>query len=350
MSFSFSVSKTLAHLEKWRLPGERTETGFIIPAEEGGTELAVEQVSVTALDGMCIREVVRVFHPLPHLRSVITPDFALAWNKYAGMSTLLPAMGDAVPPLLFSKFPLLDDDEGAAESLYPLLAAASAYNMAGVAHFLEPGQPSASEFLAGASGPPLSFFGIQEAPAPVSEVAFREGHEWASGQGFFASHSASGISVEFPWDEGALTALAKAYGYGEGTSPDVPEEARKRERALGGETMLLVIDTTTRHPLFGPGLFGLLRLPIVLEEPQLHAVVESLNRWEASHADMVPTLGAWSADTKLSAPAFVCFFPGAFSFDFLPRHLTWWMGGRAWRARRLILNAGAAAAKKLSDR
>jgi hypothetical protein len=186
-------------------------------------------------------------------------------------------------------------------------------------------------------------------PAKYTPGDFRECAEWATSNSFFANAGDGGVTVEFPWDEGAVSHFAATLGYGKDVPGDVPDEERRRQMALGGSTLLLTLDTGPKHPLLGSGMLCLLRLPVTLDGVEAMQAAEALNRWELNHADMVPTVGAWAPDTTTSGLAFTCFIPGAFAFDFLPRHLTWWMAGRGWRARRWLLDAGLATAKRLVD-
>jgi hypothetical protein len=146
MAFAFSVSRTAELLTEWGLKPTTTATGLVLEGPDGSTELVVQPlVDVTALDGIRIQEVVRVVHELPHLDEELDSLFAAQWNRYSALTCLIGS-NPARHPLLFSKFPLLAGDPGAAETIYPFLAAASAYNMAGVANYLGPGEPSARSF------------------------------------------------------------------------------------------------------------------------------------------------------------------------------------------------------------
>jgi hypothetical protein len=345
----FSVERVAEQLERWKFPVAPIDRGLAMEDKSGRTELLVEDVEVTTLDGHRIREIVRVVRPMPQLRGQIDEEFASRWNVYAGLTALLAETAHE-PPALFAKFSVAEADKDAAAEFYPWLAAAAAYSMPGLASYLEPGEPSARAFLAGAAPPDVSFFGIEDVAPSCGEADFAEALSWATRRRFFANGGPSGLTVEFPWDEGALTALARAYGYGRGSLEGLDEDERRHELALGGDTALLTLDASARNPLFGRGLLGLLRLPVIIKPADASRIADELNRWERNYVDTVPTLGAWAPDRSLRGLAFACFFPGVFAGPRLPHSLTCWMAGRAWASRQWLTDAGLSQPMRLVDR
>jgi hypothetical protein len=308
------MDRTAEHLASWKLPASPAEGGLVVERAGERTLVVLDEVDVPSVDEGRIVEVVRVLHPLPALAGVITPEVAARWNVVAGMTGLIAASAEA-PPVLFSKFPVREGEEAAAATLYPLLAAAAAYQMVGVASYLAPGEPSAATFLAGGDPPGVSYFGLQDTPASSTEQDFAEPLAWAREQGLLATASATEVGIEVPWGEGNV-----------GTQPAT-----------------IALQTTRPHPLFGRGLFGLLRLPVVVEPEDAAELADLLNGWEANHADLSPTLGAWTTDASQSGLAFVSFVPGVFAYPWLPRHLAPWMAVRARRAREWLEQAGLTA-------
>lgn len=323
MNVRFSLTRTQAELEQLHLAVTKTPTGLSVSHKAGRTIIDVEPVDVMSMDGQRkVREVVRVSQAVPEIRKVATPDFAAAWNRFAGTSCLLATTVGA-PPSVFAKFPILDGDEGGLE-LYPLLVAGAAHMVGAVANYLMPGEPSASGFLRGLPAPPPAFFGLptSEIPTFLAED-WQDAWDWIARRQYVSSADLGSLTVEFPFDEGAASAMIEAL-----SESDAPPK----------RTTLLQLRTHERHPIFGPGLLALLRLPVNVPLGEAAKLADAMNRWEYSFVDLPPTIGAWTV-TELG-PAFSCFFPTALAYSFLPRHLTWWLATRAERARRWLLNAG----------
>ena len=100
----------------------------------------------------------------------------------------------------------------------------------------------------------------------------REDFEGAAGyfnqRRFLASGSDGGMTVEFPWEPGAMSAMA------------------------GHQTSLMQFRSDTPHPILGNGLFFRLDLPVQLEADRLPKMAKLLNQYEWAAIDAPPFFGA----------------------------------------------------------
>jgi hypothetical protein len=346
MAGLFSVARVASLLETWKLPATSvSEDGLVLDRPDGRIEVSVEQVDVPSMDHGRVREVVRVEHRLAEEVGPISAEFAARWNHLASLSALLPTRGRKVPRV-FSKIPVWDGDVDAANTLYPHIVAASAYQMSGVANYMKPGRPSAGAYLSGLEeAPGTSFFGTGDVPDRSTAEEFAEAQRSATKYRFVATCGPSELTAEFPFDEGAANWGMRLFG---GTKRLNEEDSSERE-IRGGETMLLTIRSDT-NPLFGSGLFSLLRFPCSLRNLEESALVAvQLNEWEFAHAEMVPSLGAWTRDGAHGI-AYVSFVPGAFHYPGMVRNVFWWMAGRANRARQWLQNAALATPVRIAER
>ena len=128
----------------------------------------------------------------------------------------------------------------------------------GLAAYLEAGRPSAFGFLQGvAPHVDPSWFGIAndaaQQPAPFGEADFREGTEFVRDRGISSFSGNDGLSMEFPWDSGAIGTVHEMFKKA-GAFED--EAAKKDCGSLSHgnkRTSLLTIETNQPHPLFGKG-------------------------------------------------------------------------------------------------
>jgi hypothetical protein len=105
------------------------------------------------------------------------------------------------------------------------------------------------------------------------------------GDGFFCNADPLGLTVEFPWEPGALSA------------------------AYGQSTSLLMMRADTVHPLLGNGLFFRLVLPRSFKEKLSFEFVNAMNVADAYAVDAPPFFGAWCADTRRELLNYVGFWP-----------------------------------------
>jgi hypothetical protein len=143
-------------------------------------------------------------------------------------------------------------------------------------------------------------------PASLSRAA-----SMLEARGAFVNVDESGLTAEFPWDPGAITAL---------------ESLTTRSRKC---TSLLQIHCE-EHPSLGKGLLCRLDLPLNLNDADAYKLANSLNQMEYSAEDWPPLLGAWTSRPKSGHPTFVSFWPNLFSSVIDVEMIAMWMGSRSF--------------------
>jgi hypothetical protein len=308
----FSTDRVQEILRRLGRQPSATSEGLELCSPGGCASITAELVDAPTYDGLRVKEVARVRHPVPALKGKVNAEFVRCWNRYSSFATLhLDGSGSEVPTL-WSKFPILEDDVGAAEILYPQLAAAATHMSGAAAYFLRPGSPCAEDFFAGRPVPGPEYFGFATVAdrAPVSHGDLEEGLRWATERGLRSSFQGDTLVAEFPWDRDELS---------EG----------------GGQTSLLTVHPTERHPLFGNGVLALLQLPLSVSGEKLDSLVDRLNNWELEELDLPPSIGSWVASSCNTA-GWICFVPNFFCYSLLPRQLVVWSSVRAFGVRRLL--------------
>jgi hypothetical protein len=105
---------------------------------------------------------------------------------------------------------------------------------------------------------------------------------------------------------------------------------------MSGPTSLLQIVTDQPHSLYGNGVLIRLELPVPFDEHTGPALIDELNRWELSGADLPPLFGAWCLGPR--APTFVTFLPNQYCVGLpgLLQNFAVWSHGRHVRVRNWL--------------
>lgn len=127
-----------------------------------------------------------------------------------------------------------------------------------------------------------------------------------------ANGGAGGLTVEFPWERGAVSALA------------------------GHKTSLLTCQADEPHPMLGSGLFYKLELPVQFDQKSVAKIAGALNREELALVDGVPFFGAWCSQISTGRVAFVGFWPNFMYRQGTVSNIAVWMAHRSNWARRVI--------------
>jgi hypothetical protein len=144
-----------------------------------------------------------------------------------------------------------------------------------------------------------SLWGASEFEAVVERLA---------NTGFLANASARGLTAEFPWELGAVSAME------------------------GPRTSLLTMSSEEPHPVLGAGLFCKLELPVALTGDEGPAIINDLNERELSTSDAPPSFGAWCLSPE-GRPAYVTFVPNLLHRFKIEHNLAVWMVFRSDLAR-----------------
>ncbi len=95
-------------------------------------------------------------------------------------------------------------------------------------------------------------------------------------------------------------------------------------------TALLELNTEQPHPLFGAGLFCLLRMPHVLSQQRAEELTAQLNQLEFHGVDQAPHFGAWCPNMQGDGVAYVSFLPNfAYALKGISANVAIWSAHRA---------------------
>ena len=140
------------------------------------------------------------------------------------------------------------------------------------------------------------------------------------------------FTVEFPWEVGAATNLLTREEFRESLRV-VHRLSEEQLDRMAGKTNLLQI-RIGEHPLYGKGVHSTLELPMAPDDPATVHMVNALNAWELSVADLPPHFGAWCIGNRAPG-SYVSFMPTQFCIPGL-LHLTIWMAARQARVRECL--------------
>jgi hypothetical protein len=143
-------------------------------------------------------------------------------------------------------------------------------------------------------------------------ISFSQATAMLNESGAFANGDETGLTAEFPFDHGAISA------------GDVLNEGFSKR------TSLLQIQRE-EHPNLGEGLLCRLELPLLVEDSEARRLAMSLNRMEATTDDWPPFLGAWTSRPKSGRPTFVSFWSDSFANKIGVETIARWMADRARR-------------------
>jgi hypothetical protein len=245
----------------------------------------------------------------------LSSDFIPHLNSWTTISSLMPADRTG-PARLVAKVGIFSTDREAAERLYaPLLcteAAISGWHAARIVRGQFRGKPEQSPLHMTSQEPPFDQADFEAIKAITDRSSY------------FSSLGERAFTVEFPWDTGAVTNLLRREDMQERlrASQNVSEEQLDR---MAGKTSLLQI-LVDEHPLYGKGVRSTLELPFSPQDPATLHMVNELNAWELSVADLPPHFGAWCVGHR--ALAYVCFMPTQFCVAGILLNLIGWMRGR----------------------
>jgi hypothetical protein len=300
---------------------ERSGDSLRWAAGDGISELSLTHVQQLTFDGLTVAEMVTLTHRSPYLAD-FSPGLIAHLNSWATISSLVPADGNS-PARFVSKVGIFSTDREAAERNYAPLIALEAviigWHAAHMARGLFSGDPEHSGLERTNQKPPFDNADFEAAKTITDR------------HGFFGSLSDLHFSVEFPWDAGAITNLLgdmEVRRYLQG-SLDISQEELDR---IAGKTTLLQI-RVAEHPLYGKGIQSTLELPF-LNDPATSQMVNELNAWELSAADLPPHFGAWCVGNR--AATYASFLPTQYCVNGLLQNLTTWMRVRHVRVRQWL--------------
>ena len=272
------------------------------------TTITASEVNLVAIDGLHISERIDIRTPLPLAYAELPPESITVANSMVttGAIVLDAETGGAV---LASSLTIFAVDTEALEVLYtPLVANAALVQYLGALAVWDC-LSKESQFGPEKLGVPFwdhpSYWGRQEFDYAVNRMR---------AAGIYCNAGDSGLTAEFPWDEGAYSAM------------------------VGERTCLLRFRNDMPHPAAGNGLFFRLDMPISLEREQLVETANYLNVVEMGGTDTPPFFGAWCSHLDNGILTYIGFWPNLLYRPGTVANIASWCSLRSRIARQLIGN------------
>jgi hypothetical protein len=271
------------------------------------TTISAEPMNVDTIDGLRITDVITIRTPLTAFKLFDEKDYSFV-NIFALTGAVVrDADGE---DLIISRLPLFEGDDDVLVTLYtPLIANAARLQpvgpLCGIYHF-EGRKEEYDAAVVGISGwNEPSYWGSEE---------FYHAKERLRAQGAYANASDSGVTVEFPWEPGGVSAIA------------------------GDCTSLLQIRADQPHPAAGNGLFYRLDLPTNFSDDEAHEWAARLNRVELEAVDTPPMFGAWCTKPQSGTVSFAGFWPNLLYKSGTVANIAFWSWARSNFARQVLGN------------
>ena len=272
------------------------------------TTITASAVNLTTVDGLRISERIDIRTALPEAFSEFTPIQIAVANTMATTGAIVRDPDDGSVGLI-SSLPVFEEDTSALEDLYTLVVTNGA--LVQIA-----GPIAAAKFASGAGDDDATDMGYPDCDKPSfwTEDEFKSAEKLLRQRGVYCNAGQSSLTAEFPWEEGASSAL------------------------LGESTSLMRFQSDMPHPVAGSGLFFRLDLPITLEREELADFANYLNLYEVKSIDTPPFFGAWCSQLDNGTLTYVGFWPNFMFQKGTVANIAFWCGARSWIARQAIGN------------
>jgi hypothetical protein len=227
------------------------------------TTIKASKVDLVAVDGQRISGRIDIRTSVPEAFNQFTPIQIVIANTMATTGAIVRDPDEGIVTLI-SSLPVFEKDAAALEDLYTLVVANGA-----LAQFAGP--IAAAQYASGAHDADTTDFGFPawDSPSYWTEEEFEFAENMLRQSGIYCNAGQSGLTAEFPWEEGASSAV------------------------LGDCTSLMRFQSDMPHPVAGSGLFFRLDLPINLDREELVDCANYLNLYETQGVDTPPFFGAW---------------------------------------------------------
>lgn len=269
------------------------------------TTISAQPMGVDTIDGLRIAEIITIRTPLT--------TFKLFDEKHYSFINIFATTGAVVrdadgEDLLFSSLPLFEGDDEVLAGLYTSLIANAAClqpigAFSGLYHIDGRGDEYAAEYI----GLP----GFDE-PSNWGGEEFAHAKELLRARGAYANASDNGVTVEFPWEQGAVSSM------------------------VGDCTSMLQIRSDQPHPAAGNGLFYRLSLPTNFSDEEAQDCAARLNRAELEGIDTPPFFGAWCTMPKSGTVSFAGFWPNLLYQPGTAANIAFWSWARSRFARQVL--------------
>jgi len=192
---------------------------------EHRTTIKASKVDLVTLDGQRLSERINIRTSVPEVFNQLTPIQIAIANTMATTGAIVRDPDDDSVAIV-SSLPVFEDDVAALEDLYTMVVANGA-----LAQFAGP--IAAAQYASGAhDDDPIDFgFPAWDSPSFWTEEEFAYAEDKLRQAGFYCNAGQSGLTAEFPWEQGASSAM------------------------LGNSTSLMRFQSDMSHPVAGSGLF-----------------------------------------------------------------------------------------------
>jgi hypothetical protein len=272
------------------------------------TSITASEVNLVTIDGQRIAERIDIRTRLPAVFAEMTAGQVAMFNTMAttGAIVLDPDEGRAE---LVSSLPVFEIDTEALQDLYTTVVANAA-----LVQFAGP--LAAAKYLSESNDEDACDMGFPD----WDEASF-----WGEGEfeyaatmmrqsGIYCHSGETGLTAEFPWEEGASSAL------------------------LGDLTSLMTFHADMAHPVAGNGLYFKLDLPVTLAREQLAECANYLNVYETTGVDIPPFFGAWGSRLDNGTVSYTGFWPNCMYKRGTVANIASWCRVRSNIARQAIGN------------
>jgi hypothetical protein len=307
-----AVQEIKAQIAGWFPESEytETETSIEFPVLFGQCTVRVSPIELDTFDGLRLSERFEARTVLSYVLDDFEDDFFDFTNLFAttGAALRCPDSGQMV---LASGVSVFEQDTEALKSLYvPLIAWSSLAQSLSIQQALR--QTFGVDFL-GEKGDKIGLWSCDE-PSFWQIGEFERAEKIMRSAGIYCNASDTGLAAEFPWEEGAVSAIS------------------------GGQTSLLVLSTTERHPTAGNGMHFRLQLPVSASPERLQEMARSLNVLEMTGIDMPPSFGAWAVHDSDYILTYTGFWPNCIYLPGTAFNIAGWCMTRSRIARQFVGN------------
>ena len=302
-----AAMKRVAFIAEEDESAEITDHSITFQNYDERTTISVEPINVDTWDGHRVTECITIRTPLTSFKLFDEERYSTI-NAFATTGAIArDATGNDA---IVSRLPLYEGDEVALAELYvPLIGYAALLQVIGPVSGLLYMQGRKEEVR-----PEDASLPDWNEPSCWDAREFECAEERLSLTGAYANSGASGLTVEFPWEQGAISSI------------------------VGDRTSLLRLSANQAHPAAGNGLLYRLELPMLFEDDEARHWAACLNRIEAESIDTPPLFGAWCTMPGSGAVSFVGFWPNVMYRPGTATNIAFWSWARSRFARQIIGN------------
>ena len=271
------------------------------------TTITASKVDLVTVDGLRIAERIDIRTRLPKVFVEMSMEQIALANTMATTGAIIIDRDQGAT--LVSSLPVFEDDTEALEDLYTRMVANGA-----LVHLHGP--LAAAQCYMDATPIEPGDMGTPgwDQPSFWKQEEFEYAENMLRQAGIYCNAGVSGLTAEFPWEDGASSVF------------------------LGDSTSLMRFQTDMPHPVAGNGLFFRLDLPLTLDREQLAEYANYLNEFEVNGIDTPPFFGAWCSQLDNGTLTYAGFWPNCMYKRGTVVNIAFWCRIRSRIARQAIGN------------